>query len=67
MDILSTNGKLKEELDKKFLKEQSLYKQGYGENVRLHQKQEFEKYIDVYMATSSKHMNLIKDNYQRKL
>lgn len=67
MDKNSSNGKFREDIDKKYTLDQFRWKQGYGENLRSKQKEDFEKYFETYLATSSKHMNLIQDNFQRKM
>jgi len=67
MDLISSNAKFRQDLDQKYTSEQFLFKQGYGSNVREKQKQDFEKYFENYMTTTSRHINLMHENYQRKM
>ena len=67
MDLISSNAKFKQDLDRKYSLEQYRFRQGYGANLREKQKQEFEKYLENYMANTSRHINLIRDSYQRKM
>lgn len=65
--LTATNGKFKDDIEKRYTIEQFHYKQGYGDKILIKQKEEFDKYLNTYMTTSAKHNRLVKDNYQRKM
>lgn len=65
--ITPTAGKFKEDIDKRYTFGHSLFKEGYGERVLIKQREEFEKYLNTYMNETSKHIQLVKDSYQRKM
>ena len=67
MNLITSNDKFKEDLERNFIREQPRFKLGYGDKLPLKQKKEFEKYIEVYMANSSRHLNMVKDNAMRKM